>query len=74
MSYLDLLASLPDDFTWGSDVDIDSKQLEQAKHGDSSKKSIKPFIDVCDLNRADEDKVNEVKPKPAVVIGLKGDF
>jgi len=51
------------------------EQLAQLKRCDDSKSSsIKPFIDIIDMNRADEDQVNSIKPKSAVVIGIEGNF
>ena len=58
-----------------SDIPMIEQQLSQLKrYDDCQSSSIKPFIDVVDMNRSDEDLVNSIKPKSAVVIGLKGEF
>ena len=43
----------------------------QEKESNINHATIKPFIDVIDLNESSKEIVNDVKPKPAVVIGIK---
>jgi hypothetical protein len=33
-----------------------------------------PFIDVVNLNEQNDDSLGEIKPNPAIVIGIKGEF
>lgn len=57
------------------DIEMSEQQMSQLRTCHESKtSSIRPFIDIIDMNRADEDLVNEITPNPAVLIGLKGEF
>lgn len=56
------------------DIEMTEQQMSQLKNYSNDKPKIKPFIDCIDLNESDKELVNEVKPKPAVVIGIKGEF
>lgn len=74
-SYMDLMMLQTCCDMLFNDVQMTEEQLAQLKRCDDSKSSsIKPFIDIIDMNRADEDQVNSIKPKSAVVIGIEGNF
>ena len=50
------------------------EQMSQLRKQEKDKPSIKPFIDFVDLNDSSRELINEIKPNPAVVIGIKGEF
>lgn len=60
---------------FGHDIEMTEQQIDSLKqYNEHQIPSIRPFIDVIDMNRADEDLVNSIKPTPAIVIGIKGEF
>ena len=74
-SYMDLMMLQTCCDMLFNDVQMTEEQLAQLKRCDDRKSSsIKPFIDIIDMNRADEDQVNSIKPKSAVVIGVQGEL
>ena len=57
------------------DVEMTEQQMSQLKrHFDIVKPNVRPVVDCVDLNDSDSDLVNEIAPRPAVVIGIEGDF
>ena len=72
---LDLLASLPDDLVCSIDTPLTDEEIDSFKnHNEKKSIKIKPYIAVNDLNCADDDPVNSIKPKPAIEIGIAGEF
>ena len=73
-SYLDLLtmSAIYDQLL--PDIEMTEQQMSQLRKQDKDKINIKPFVDIIDLNESDKDLVNEIKPNPAIVIGIKGEF
>ena len=73
-SYMDLMALSTIYEQLLPDNEMTEEQMSQLKKQKEEKPSIKPFIDFIDLNQSDKELVNEIKPNPAVVIGIKGEF
>ena len=73
-TFMDLLALSACSDILCHDVEMTEQQMSQLRTQDEkSKLHIKPFIDVIDMNNSDDDPYAN-KPKPAVVIGIKGEF
>lgn len=73
-SYMDLMAlsAIYDQLL--PDIPMTEEQMSQLRKQEKDKPSIKPFIDFVDLNDSSRELVNKIKPNPAVVIGVKGEF
>ena len=73
-SYMDLmmLSTIYDQLK--PDSEMTEEQMSHLQKQKHAKPNVMPFIDVIDLNDSDKDLVNEMKPKSAIVIGLKGEF
>ena len=73
-SYMDLMAlsAIYDQLL--PDIPMTEEQMSQLQTQEKEKPSIKPFIEFVDLNDSSKEPVNEIKPNPAVVIGIKGEF
>lgn len=56
LTYLDLVASLPDDLVWNPDIELTDYEISSLRRKDRQPKpKIMPYVSIDDLNRAHED-------------------